>query len=148
MFPGKFKRCFNMIENSAWMEKHRRTENANFKKCQGTSFHCPQGKPTERVRLRRSLPPPHYHLKGQGAGYSYCLGQAPGYSQIPIIWYYVSEMTAYSVCIMPEESNAPAALQLYPSTTPTTHPHCFSSGAHSQRNYTAVGMQSPVIQDL
>lgn len=144
MLPGRFKRCFNVIENSAWMEKYRWIENADFKKCQGTSCHCPQGKPTERVRLWRSVPPPHYCLKGQGADFSYCLGQVPRYSQISIIWYYVSEMTAYSLCITLEGRDAPAALQLYHSTTPRTYPHGFSSGGHSQRNYTAVSTQSPV----
>ena len=62
--PGKLKRCFSITENSGWMEKHPSSK-CWLKKCQGTSFHCPQEKPTEEVWLLRSIPQPHYCVKGQ-----------------------------------------------------------------------------------
>ena len=121
------------------MEKHT-SRKCRFQKCQGISFHCPHGKkPIDQVWLWRSLPPPHYCLKGQRADFSHCLGLTKIYNLV------------LCLCITWEQRNAPAALQPCHSTAPRTpqssaHPHRFSLGGHSQRNYAAVSTQSRIIQ--
>lgn len=148
--PGKLKRCFNMTENSGWMAKHTGRK-CWFKKCQGTSFHCPQGKPTEQVRLWRSVPPAPLLPKRTRGRFFILLGTD---ASLPTKIYNLV-LCFWNDCMQPLHhagGDAPAALQPHHSTIPRTHrssahPHRFSSSGHSQRNYTAVGMQSHVIRD-
>lgn len=114
-----------------------------FNDCQGTCFHCSQGKPTEQVWLLRSVPSTCYCPKGWRADFSSCLGQMPSNPQRSIIWHYLLEMTACR-----EETFLLSSSPTIPTIPQSSaHPHGFSLGGRSQGNYTAVSMQSQVIQD-